>query len=195
MILNYDHQTPLHLIGSGIVVQELKRWLEQDNCDVKIIDKDRVSDLAPGSNCMLGFWNMDHRINFINNVDYNKYCWPTYIHPSACVVADHNSIGKGTIVHPMSFVGYPTVIGNFSLIGVFTSLGHGAKLGLNNIVSPGTVIGGSTEVGNNVCFGQKSSVKDKIVIGSNIRFFMNSVVSKNVVEAGTYFGSKKVPYK
>lgn len=194
MLMDYDPGRPLYLIGSGIVVQSIRYWLTQDsNLDVRLIEPDQFSDLPPGSQCMLGFWTNHYRKKFIESQNVYQYSWPTYVHNDASINTTETLLGRGTVIYPLAFVGYQVRLGDFGLVGQMSSVGHGARLGINNTVGPGSIIGGSTEIGDHVAIGQASSIKDKITIAGNTKLFMNSVVSKPIVEPGVYFGNKKVP--
>jgi UDP-3-O-[3-hydroxymyristoyl] glucosamine N-acyltransferase len=191
MLINFDNTRPLHLVGTGVVAEELNRWMATKVNQVAIVDMTEFENLPLGSQCMLSFWNIDYRTKFLTTTQLENYSWPTYIHPRADCYS--NNIGPGSVIYPGAFVAYPTTIGAFALIGQHTSIGHGTSLGSNNVVSPATIIGGSTTTGDNIVYGQNSSIKDKITIGSDIKFFMNSIVSKSITKSGSYYGNKRVP--
>lgn len=191
MILNYNNQDPIHVIGSGIAADEIKTWLQEDTCnDVRTVDPTIVKDLPKGSNCVLGFWNLDYRKKFIQSHDIEKYNWPTYVHPKACV-HDATLLAPGSVIYPMCQIAYQVVTDKFLIIAAMATIGHGAKLGENVVISPGTVIGGGSVVGDHVLFGQQSSVRNRITIGNQIRFAMNSVITRDITEPGDYYGNKR----
>jgi UDP-3-O-[3-hydroxymyristoyl] glucosamine N-acyltransferase len=191
MILNYQGHDPIYVIGSGVVAEEIQTWLLADSLNsVIIVDYQRFEDIPAGSYCVLAFWNINYRQQFLEQNKIQQYHWPIYVHPRSHV-DDVNSLKPGTIIYPMCNIGHGVEVGPFGLIGPMCQIGHGARLGQNVVVSPGTVIGGSTVVGDHVLFGQQSSVRNQIVIGSQIRFAMNSVVTKDITESGDYYGNKR----
>lgn len=191
MILNYRGTDPIYVIGNGVAAEEIQLWLQADSLNPVItVDHTDFRNLPQGSNCVIGFWNIDYRQQFLAQHNIENYNWPTYVHPRACVT-NVNALQTGTVIYPMCQIGHGAVIDSFALIGPMCQIGHGAKLGKNVVVSPGTVIGGSTVVGNHVLFGQQCSVKNKISIGSEIKFAMNSTVTRDILESGTYYGNKR----
>jgi UDP-3-O-[3-hydroxymyristoyl] glucosamine N-acyltransferase len=191
MILNYHTAQLIYIIGSGVVAHELQKWVQADSINpVIIVGFDAFQLLPLGSCCILGFWNIFYRQEFLAQDVITQYQWPTYVHPQA-YVDDVNMLKPGTVVYPMCQVGYGVSIGEFGLIGPMCQLGHGCVLGPNVVISPSTVIGGSTVVGDHVMFGQHSSIRNKINIASNSKFTMNSVVTKDIVEPGNYYGNKR----
>jgi len=191
MILNYHDSQPIHIIGSGVVSQELQSWLQVDSINpVLIVDPSQFEHLPLNSHCVLGFWNIDYRQKLLEHDRVQHYRWPTYIHPRACV-DNVTQLGSGTVIYPMCQLGHAVEIGSFGLIGPMCNIGHGSVLGSNVVVSPGTVIGGSSRVGDHVLFGQHSSIKNKINIAGNIKFTMNSVVTRDITESGNYYGNKR----
>lgn len=191
MILNYQGREPIYVIGSGVVADEIQAWIQADTLNAVIqISHDAFADLPTGSHCVLAFWNINYRQQFLEQQNTQLYQWPIYVHPRAYVVKV-DSLKPGTVIYPMSNIGHGIDIGSFALVGPVCQIGHGARLGQNVVVSPGTVIGGSTVVGDHVLFGQQSSVRNQITIGNQIRFAMNSVVTKDIVEPGDYYGNKR----
>ena len=191
MILNYHSRDPIHVIGSGVVAEEIRAWLQADNLNPVItVDHTDFADLPAGSHCVLAFWNISYRQQFLEQHNTQLYQWPIYVHPRAYVV-DVYALKPGTVIYPMSNIGHGADVGSFALVGPQCQIGHGARLGQNVVVSPGTVIGGSSVVGDHVLFGQQSSVRNRIEIGNQIRFAMNSVITRNITEPGDYYGNKR----
>lgn len=191
MLLNYTSNEPLYIVGNSVVTQELVFFVEQEISNVQQITVEEALNLPNNSQCIIGFQNLTYRINFLQKTKNLNFRWPTFIHKSAVVVEPKN-LNAGIVVHPTAFVGYNVKIGNHSILCPQVTVGHGSFIGENNVVSPGTVIGGSTITGNNVFFGQASSIKNKLSIIDNVEFYMNSTVTKNIIQSGTYYGNRKI---
>lgn len=192
MLLGYDHAQPLYVIGRGISPDEIAHWIQQtESIKVHRVSTEEFLNLSEDAQCVIGFWNMDYRKNFIQNIKYHKRRWISYVHPRASVT-DLDSVGKGTVILGMAHLHYGVHLGNFCLIGAFCNVGHGTQLGQNVVMSPNTIIGGSTTIGNDVLFSQCCSVRDKIKISDSITFAMNSILTKDVSESGYYIHHKKV---
>jgi len=193
MLINYDSSSPVYVIGTGIPAQEISSWIKQEysDADVKNISHEEYEKLPEGCQCVIGFANPEYRKNLIYGSTCQKQRWLTFIHPTS-LVENVDNIGVGSVVEPKSTVMYAVSIGNFAWITPHVMIGHGSKIGVNFIVNPGTIIGGSTIIGDNVLVGQFSSVKDRVTVGNDIEFTMNSVVTKDITEAGKYYGNKKI---
>ena len=56
----------------------------------------------------------------------------------------------------------------------------------------GSVVSGNVTIGEYFYMGNNSSIREKIIIGDNIKIGMNAAVVKDITESGTYVG---VPIK
>lgn len=191
MILNYANQDPIHVIGTSVATHEIKVWLEHDTSNnILTVAPEKIADLPFGSNCVLGFWNLDCRKKFIESCDIEAYNWPIYVHPKACV-HDPTLLSPGSVIYPMCQIAYQVITDKFLIIAAMATIGHGAILGKNVVISPGVSIGGGAQIGDHVLFGQQASVKDKIRIGNDTKFAMNSVVTQDILEPGNYYCNKR----
>jgi UDP-3-O-[3-hydroxymyristoyl] glucosamine N-acyltransferase len=192
MLIDYDCFKTLYILGDGIVAKELQAWISSEvTGSVQVISPDKYMTLPDQSQCMIGFQNIQYRQNFLLTALSYSRVWPTFIHPTA-FVTNVELIESGTVISPMAAIGFNVSIAKFGMIGLHSKLGHNDKLGQNVVVSPGTTIGGSTTIGNNIFFGQSSSIRDKITICDNVIFNMNSIVTKDIMDAGVYYGNKKI---
>ena len=192
MLINCDVTKDFYVIGSTAVAYELAHHISQEAIGkVQLIDVDSVLQLPENSQCVIGFLNIEYRLNFLNKVRDLTLTWPTFIHSTAHVTSPE-LVTPGTMILPLAFLGHAVKLGNFAFISQTTSIGHACQFGTNTVISPGTTMGGSTTIGDNVAFGQACSIKDKLIIGSNINFFMNSIVTKNIDNPGSYYCNKKV---
>jgi len=192
MLVNYHPEQPLYILGNGIYAQELNAFIvNETHGEVKLVLPDNFFTIPKHAQCIIGFQNIDYRKKLLATIDLEQYSWPSYVHPTA-VVIDQQSISAGVVISPLSVIGHKVQLGEFCNIGILAKVGHGSNIGLNTVISPGTNIGGSTLIGQNVFFGQQCSIRTKIVIGSNICFAINSLITKNIVDPGMYYGNKKI---
>lgn len=193
MLTNFDPTRPLYIVGTSVPAQEIRQWILDDtnkSVDPILIDKDTYVDLPPGSQCLVGFANVEYRKKLFSEPEFANRSWVGFIHPSSIITQVEN-VGVGTVIQPMVVAGFAVSIGNFCWITTFSQIGHGTKIGNNVILNPGTTLAGSTVIGNNVLIGQSSSIKDRLTIGNDVEFCMNSIVTKDVIEAGKYYGNKR----
>jgi acyl-[acyl carrier protein]--UDP-N-acetylglucosamine O-acyltransferase len=191
MLLHYDYNKPIYVVGDGLYTQELVEYLLLDTMNVRPVSTEEYFVLPDNSQCLIGFHNMEYRIRFLNDSSHLKRCWPSFIHPNG-TISKSATFGKGVTIGPMNYVGYGAVVADFCSTGPFVHIGHGANLGNNCIVNQFSAIGGSTVVGNNVEIGQSSTIKDKIKICSDVQICMTSAVTKTIGESGKYFGNRRV---
>ena len=190
MLINHDPSRPIYVIGKCATATGIVHFLKSEG-PVENISVEEYHNLPAGSQCMLGFFNMQYRTKFFDSTDVDQHTWPTYIHDNAVVVSPEQ-VARGCVIWPCSFVGHAVTVSEFSMISQITSVGKDTVLGRNCMITPGGVIGGSTVIGNNVYFGQTSSIKDKITICDDVMFLMNSVVSKDIPNPGKYYGNRKL---
>ncbi len=192
MLLYNKIDQPIFLVGSGPYAKDLESWMKSDGHNQVIsVSHEDLDNVPLNSQVMLAFVNMQYRKKFFATVEMQRYNWPAYVHSSA-LVTDLASISPGVIVNPMSVLCNGCVIQDFCLIGTQNKIGHETHLGRNTVTTSGTIIGGSTRIGCNVFFAQSCSVKDKITVCDDVYFAMNSVVKKDIVTAGRYYGDRRM---
>lgn len=193
MLNNFDPNKPLYVIGTGHSAHELHEFIRRDpTIDVEVIDVGKYFELEEYAQCMIGFQNIEYRVDFINRSKNLLRNWPSYIHPLADV-CESSKIGKGTVIGPQTCIGHGVRLQDFCYISPFSLIGHGSVLGNNFVCSPGVIVGGSSIVGDNVFVGLSSCIRDKISVCNEVTLQMTSVVTKSITEPGTYYGNKKIP--
>lgn len=192
MLIGYNPNDSLYVIGAGIPSQEIVHWIKQefDRAKVQYLSREQYNELPVNSQCVIGFVNAEYRKSLLDDVKCQQHRWLTYIHPTS-TVENILAIGKGSIVEPNCTVMYEVVAGDFLWVAPHSMIGHATTLGNNVIVNPGTMIGGSAYIGNNVVIGQGSSIRDRLTIVDNVELCMGSVVTKDIVASGKYFGNRK----
>jgi UDP-3-O-[3-hydroxymyristoyl] glucosamine N-acyltransferase len=190
MLTNYDPTAELYVIGDSISSQELVHRIGQETtAPVRATTVEEFFKLPDHAQCMIGFWNIGYRINFINQAAALHRRWPTFIDPTASV-PNPELVDTGSVIHPQSAVGYLARIGKFCIVGPMTNVGYNTVIGDNTIICPGTCITGSVTIGKNVNIGQSSSIKNKIAICDNVDIFMGSRVTRNITVPGSYYCNK-----
>jgi len=191
MLFYHNSSSPIYIIGKGIFAHELSFWIKKfHNVDVNSCSAEELDSLSAGSQCLLGIQDIVYRATLLASVQNKQFQWVGFVHPTAWI-CQPELIQSGTVVGPQCSIGYQSQIGPHCLINTCCKIGHGDILGCNVVTGPATIIGGSTRIGDNVYTGQATSIKDKINIGSNICFSMNSVVTRDVLQAGNYHGNKR----
>ena len=192
-MISYNHNPKelVYVIGHSVQADEIAHMLE--SCcegNVKVIHHDDILSIPPNAQCVMGFSNIVFRKKLLAQDFVRSWAWPTFVHDDA-LVEKTASLGKGCLVYPKTTILHKARLGDFGLVFPHSHLSHGCQIGKNVVLCPYTIIGGNTNIGDNVFFGQASSIKDKITIVDDTNFFMNSIVTKSIVESGTYYGSKR----
>jgi len=190
MLINYDSNSTLFIIGTEVYAYELAAMVSAETAGkIECISKEQFLNLPANSQCMIGFKNIDYRIDFLKNKLISQHNWPGHVHPTAVIVDYQQTWKTGILVGPLSMIGHRVVLEEFCNIGPMCKIGHGCHLGTNTVASDSIHIGGSTNIGRNVFLGQMCSIKTKINIVDDCFIGMNSVVTKNITVPGYYVGS------
>lgn len=112
----------------------------------------------------------------------------SFIHPTALIIDKNNKIGEGSFIGPYCILTTNIEIGSHSILLRNVSIGHDCRIGDYFSAMPGTVISGGSNIGNRNYFGNNSSNKEKLNITDDVTIGMNSCVTKNIVDSGTYVG-------
>ena len=192
MLLNFDNSLPLHVIGKGVSSVDFNHMLNQESVNPTVISisMEEVKSLPIGAQCVLGFLDVTARKQFLQDIDVDRYHWPSYIHPLA-LVSSHHLIGQGVWIYNWVSVFPEVSIGEFSVVSTFTNLPHGCQIGCNNFIGPGVLFGGSATTGDNVFIGIGSKICDNVSIAGETYFAMNSTITKSITEPGTYVNNRQ----
>ena len=94
MLINYNPDYTLYIVGTSIFAQELESWITNDiTGKITSISPDEYFTLPDYSQCILGFQNIIYRKDFLLSGNRLARSWPIYIHPTA-FVTDKNLINK-----------------------------------------------------------------------------------------------------
>lgn len=192
MLIDFDHDKTLYILGDAAPAIEIKNWVRaESDTNIVLVSCDDFYNLPAGSQCMLGFQTLEYRKRLLENLKVDNYQWPTFVHPKAHVERI-SSLGKGCVVLNFVHVGWNSIIGDFCYLATGSQISHDSKLGKNCILSPGVIIGGATTFKDNIWVGLNSSFANKIQICSDTIFTMTSVVHKSVTDPGKYYGNRKI---
>jgi acetyltransferase-like isoleucine patch superfamily enzyme len=197
MLLYYDPMQPIYVIGDGVVAREICHWIkksDEDHSEVVRVDPCSVDDIIKnGAQVMLGFMRLDYRIKMLARLGGLSLRWPTYIHPTA-VVEHPYLMGRGTVICDLVHCGLETRAGDFCYFATGVQLSHGSSVGENCVLTPSVIIGGNSQIGNFVYVGQQGSIRDKITVCDDVKFAMNSVVTRSIEQPGCYVNCRKVEH-
>ncbi len=136
----------------------------------------------PCSSVIIGFSNLQNRLQLINNLQAQFFLFPTIIHPEATLIdPDHITIGSGCIIFPCAILTTNIAIGNNVIIHIGAKIHHDTVIKDNCMLMPNVAITGGAEIGNNVFLGTGTICPTPIFIQDN-----------TIVQAGTIILSKTI---
>jgi acetyltransferase EpsM len=115
----------------------------------------------------------------------------TLIHSSA-VVSKISSVGPGTLIMPLAYVGPNTELGTCSIVNTGSIVEHDSIIGNFSSLGPGATLAGNVRVGDLTMIGMRASVLEKISIGSRVTVGANSLVTRDIPENSLGYG---IPFK
>lgn len=139
----------------------------------------------------VGIGNNKIRKRFSLMLNDKKIRQPILIHPSA-VIDSTVSIGNGTVVMANVVINADSKIGDGCIINTSSSIDHDCLINNYTHISPGVHVAGTVSVGECTWIGIGTSIKNNLYIASNCIIGAGSVIVKDLLESGTYFG---VPVK
>lgn len=110
------------------------------------------------------------------------------IHPSA-VIDETVDIGEGTVVMANAVINAECKVGKGCIVNTSSSIDHDCIIGDFVHISPGVHIAGSVQIGKRTWMGIGSNTINNISICENCIIGASSLVSKNIIEEGTYLGT------
>lgn len=116
-----------------------------------------------------------------------KISQPILIHPSAVIDPTVN-IGNGTVIMANVVINADSKIGNGCIINTSSSIDHDCLINSYTHISPGVHVAGTVSIGECTWIGIGASIKNNLYITSNCTIGAGSVIVKNLLKSGTYFG-------
>ena len=112
----------------------------------------------------------------------------TFVHPTALLMSKDIEIGIGSFIGAYSILTTNITIGNHAILNRGNQIGHDSKIGDFFSAMPGAIVSGNVRISDCVYMGNNSSIKEKIVVNSNVIIGSNAAVVKNIITSGVYVG-------
>tara|TARA_B110000858_G_C17788963_1_gene468741 strand:+ start:1846 stop:2445 length:600 start_codon:yes stop_codon:yes gene_type:complete len=112
----------------------------------------------------------------------------TFIHPSV-IIGKRTSIGLGCIIQPNTIISNDVIINKSVFINCNSNIGHDVVIGDYCSIMTNVNLGGHCIIDEGVFIGTAASLIPKVKINSNITIGLASVVIKNLMKKGSYFGN------
>ncbi len=132
--------------------------------------------------CVIAVGEPRLRYRFMQEIEVHGGRLGSVIHPTA-YVASTATVGEGTILCPMAFVGPFARVGRNCAINVHAVVGHDVVLGDCVVMSPGSDVNGYGGVGEGGFLGSGAIVSPKASLGAFGKLSAGSVLNR-VTEEG-----------
>lgn len=114
-------------------------------------------------------------------------CFTTAVHPDA-VIAEDVSLAQGSVVMAGVVINSGTKVGRHCIVNTSSSIDHDCVLEDYVHISPGAVVAGTVYIGAGTWLGAGSVIINNLNICSSVIVGAGGVVTKNILEPGTYVG-------
>ncbi len=128
------------------------------------------------------------RFNVVKNMMDIGFAFPSIISKDA-IVNEVVLIDEGTQIFDGAVVNSGARIGRFSIINTKATVEHDCKVGSFCHIATGAVLSGGVEVDDFSMIGSNAVIVQYKKIASNCMIGAGAVVTKDITEAGVYFGN------
>jgi sugar O-acyltransferase (sialic acid O-acetyltransferase NeuD family) len=127
----------------------------------------------------------------------NHLHFPNLIHPTAVGDWERIQLGQGNLITAASIFTTDIVVGSFNVFNLNVTVGHDASIGDYNVLNPTVNISGAVKMGDRILVGTGAQILQQLKIASDSIIGAGAVVSKSILEPGTYVGipAKKLEKK
>ncbi|MAG24579.1 hypothetical protein CMI47_03270 [Candidatus Pacearchaeota archaeon] len=114
-------------------------------------------------------------------------------HIGNVIIEDGVTVDAQSVIHRSIFDS--TIIKSGAIICAQVNIAHNCIVGENTFIAPGVKIAGGAKIGKNCWIWQGALIKNNISICDDVIIGMGSVVTKSIIEPGTYYGTPCVRIK
>jgi sugar O-acyltransferase (sialic acid O-acetyltransferase NeuD family) len=146
-------------------------------------------DLVAKHHLALGIGDNHQRARVFTTIrqEFPKSSFPAVIHKSA-VVASSASIGEGTVVLALGYVGAGTRAGRGVIVNSLASLDHESEMKDFSSLAPGARTGGNVTIGRHTTIGMNSAVLQGLSVGDDAVIGAMSLVRTDIDESTVAYG-------
>jgi|688.fasta_scaffold499221_2 sugar O-acyltransferase (sialic acid O-acetyltransferase NeuD family) len=127
----------------------------------------------------------DLRNNILDK--FSNYSFYTFVSERSYVSEDA-TIGSGTVILNNVHINSECIIGKNCVINNNVLIEHDCEIGESVQISPGALILGGAKIGDNCFIGAGVILRDATAIVKNCKIGMGSIITKDILESGTYIG-------
>jgi len=147
-----------------------------------------ISSFDPTTNLMMvAVADSKERKKIVEKLPKNTIYF-TFIHPTVLMMAQDIEIGDGSFIGAYSILTTNIKIGKHTILNRGNQIGHDVTIGDFFSAMPGAIVSGNVRISDCVYMGNNSSIKEKIIVCSDVIIGSNAAVVKNIITGGTYVG-------
>jgi len=202
--------TRVALIGAGALGVQLAHQLRLANIQVvgfyddllpvdKLVHDDLkvlgpLSEITSGSMLFshvllaIGYKHMDARKRLFESMSAAGIPFHTLVHRTA-IIDPTASLATGVVIYPGCIVDRGVRLEANVLLNNGCIISHDTKIGEHSFLAPGVVVSGNVSIGDRNLVGSGTVFRDGMRSTSRCRFGTGSVVVKDALVEGTYFGN------
>lgn len=136
--------------------------------------------------CAVG--NSEIRKGIIDKISENENVFfPNLIDPSVLMSVRVN-MGVGNLICAGTILTVDIEFGDFNIINLDCTIGHDASLASFVVIYPSVNISGNVEIGEGCEIGTGTQILQGKVVADGVIIGAGSVVTKDIMESGTYVG-------
>lgn len=132
--------------------------------------------------------SLETRQKIFLNLKRLNFLVPSIVHKSA-IVSPRAKLFEGSQILMGAKIGANATIGENTIINTNSNIEHEVKIGGHCHIAPSSTICGKTVLGKKVFLGAGTTVLNDIKIVDNCLIGAGSLVIKNILVAGKYFGN------
>jgi len=135
----------------------------------------------------IGYNHLKFKDNLYKSLK-DRIPFETIVHPSV-IIDPTSNIEEGCVIYPGCIIDQRVKICSNTLLNLGVIISHDSEIGTSNFLAPGVVVSGFCKSKERVFIGSNSTIRNNIIIGSDIKIGQGSNIIKNISQKGTYFGN------
>jgi sugar O-acyltransferase (sialic acid O-acetyltransferase NeuD family) len=139
----------------------------------------------------IGYKHLSFKNNLLKELESKKIKLYTFIHPTAYVDCS-SKIEDGVFIYPKVNIDQRVILRAGSIINNSSIVSHDSLVGRCTFIAPGVNIAGNVQIGECCFLGIGSTIIDNTKIGNSVNLGAKTLISKDILEQGTYVGGPKL---
>ncbi len=129
--------------------------------------------------------DIEFRDRIYTHFKKHNFTFSTIIDPDA-TISDLSEVDEGSYIAPGSILTANIKIGKCVIVNTGSVISHDCTIDDFCNIAPRAVLCGNVKIGKKTIIGAGALIKEKSRIGNNVFVGMGTVVTKNILDSGTY---------